>query len=124
MAYQITGGDVSTGLFTTRVSLATRLEAIIEDVQRQFALLELPLDVVVSQVLGLTLLFILVISALLVETHAAEIAVLKSRGASGMQVVLGFTMQGGLLGALPSVGGLVIAVAAHGCLVRRRAAGA
>ncbi len=124
MTYQITGGNVTTALFTTRVSLATRLDAIIEDVQRQFALLELPLDIVVSQVLGLTLLFILVISALLVESHAAEIAVLKSRGASGTQVVLGFALQGVLLGALAAVAGLLIAVAVNVFLVRQSVTGA
>jgi ABC-type lipoprotein release transport system permease subunit len=124
MAYEVTGGNVVTALFTTRVSLATRLDAIIEAVQRQFALLELPLDVVVSQVLGLTLLFILVISALLVESHAAEIAVLKSRGASSTQVVLGFALQGVLLGALAALAGLFIAVAVNVFLVRQSVAGA
>jgi ABC-type lipoprotein release transport system permease subunit len=124
MAYEVTGGNVVTALFTTRVSLATRLDAIIQAVQRQFALLELPLDVVVSQVLGLTLLFILVISALLVESHAAEIAVLKSRGASSTQVVLGFALQGILLGALAAVAGLLIAVAVNVFLVRQSVAGA
>ena len=124
MAYEVTGGNVVTALFTTRVSLATRLDAIIQAVQRQFALLELPLDVVVSQVLGLTLLFILVISALLVESHAAEIAVLKSRGASSTQVVLGFALQGVLLGALAAVAGLLIAVAVNVFLVRQSVAGA
>src|SRR5262249_1396138 len=63
-------------------------------------------------------------SALLVERHAGEIAVLKSRGASSTQVVLGFLVQGLLLGVLAAVAGPLIAVTVNVFLVHKSTSGA
>jgi ABC-type lipoprotein release transport system permease subunit len=81
-----------TGLGAT-LTIATGLEADIGDVSQQLALLALPLYVVVAQVVGLALLFVTAMAGLLVEGQAAYIATLKSRGASGAQLLGSYAAQ-------------------------------
>src|SRR5579859_481900 len=75
----------------------TDLTQLLSDYQRKLDLLALPLYVVIAQVLGLILFYIGVVAGLLVERQAAEIATLKSRGASGVQVLGLYLTQGAAL---------------------------
>jgi putative ABC transport system permease protein len=90
--------DVATSIATSRsvgrVNVGTRLDALIGGVRQQLQTLALPLYVVVAQVLGLALLFVIAMAGLLVETQAGEIATLKSRGGSLFQLVGAYTLQG------------------------------
>jgi putative ABC transport system permease protein len=110
-------GDLpgSGGVFT--VSLGTKLDAILGDLQRQFSLLSLPLYVIVAQVVGLALLFVVAMAGLLIEGQSAEIATLKSRGASGTQLLMSYTLQGVLLAALAALLGPILAAALSQTLV-------
>ncbi len=87
----------------------TSLDQVLSDYQHRLDLLALPLYVVVAQVLGLILLYVVIVSGLLVERQAGEIATLKSRGASGVQVLGLYVAQGAALAVLAVVLGPVLA---------------
>jgi putative ABC transport system permease protein len=110
-------GDLpgASGVFT--VNFGTKLDTILGDLQRQFAILSLPLYVVVAQVVGLALLFIVAMASLLIEGQSGEIATLKSRGASGTQLLISYTVQGVLLAALAAMIGPALAAALSQTLV-------
>ena len=78
--------------------------------QQKLNLLSLPLYVVMAQVLGLILFYIAVVAGLLVERQAGEIATLKSRGASGTQVLGVYLAQGAALAVLAAALGPLLAV--------------
>jgi ABC-type lipoprotein release transport system permease subunit len=87
----------------------TSLDQVLSDYQHRLDLLALPLYVVVAQVMGLILLYVVIVSGLLVERQAGEIATLKSRGASGVQVLGLYVAQGAALAVLAVVLGPVLA---------------
>jgi putative ABC transport system permease protein len=91
------------------VGIITQLDKIIAGLRGQQSLLALPLYVVVSQVVGLALLFVFAMAGLLIEGQSQEIATLKSRGASGTQLLGVFVTQGVILGALSAIIGAVLA---------------
>ncbi len=80
-----------------QVQVNTGLNQLLSGYQHKLDLLALPLYVVMAQVLGLILFYIVVVAGLLVERQAAEIATLKSRGASGLQVLGLYLAQGAVL---------------------------
>ena len=79
------------------------LDQIIQGVQQQLSLIALPLYVIAAQVVGLALLFVAAMAALLIEQQSAEIVTLKSRGASGVQMLGIFTTQSAALGLLAAI---------------------
>src|SRR5260221_14487267 len=83
--------------FRGTVTISTGLEGDIHNVVQQLTLLTLPLYVIVGQVVGLALLFVTGMAGLLGEGQAGYIATLKSRGASGWQLLGSYAMQGILL---------------------------
>ncbi len=104
-------GDVAS------VSLATQLDATIGAVQDEQALLALPLYIIVAQIVGLALLFVVNMSGLLIDHQSQDIATMKSRGASGTQVLTTFTIQGVFLSLLAMLAGPFLAVALSLALV-------
>ena len=80
-----------------QVQVNTGLNQLLSGYQHKLDLLALPLYVVMAQVLGLILFYIVVVAGLLVERQAGEIATLKSRGASGLQVLGLYLAQGAVL---------------------------
>ncbi len=101
----------------TSVSLSTQLDTTIGNVQDEQSLLALPLYIIVAQVVGLALLFVVSMSGLLIETQGQDIATLKSRGASGSQVLTTFAIQGVLLSLLALIAGPFVAAALSLALV-------
>jgi hypothetical protein len=69
------------------------LDQALLELQRQLALLGLPLDVVVAQLVGLPLLFVMIMGVLVVEAQAPVLATLASRGASRGQLVGSYAGQ-------------------------------
>jgi len=110
-------GDLPGGGGVFTVNLGTKLDAILGDLQRQFSILSLPLYVIVAQVVGLALLFVVAMAGLLIEGQSGEIATLKSRGASGTQLLVSYTLQGILLAALAALAGPALAAALSQALV-------
>jgi len=103
-------GDVQPQPGVEAVGVATALDHDIQDIRAQQTLLVLPLYVIVAQVVGLALLFVIAMAGLLIEGQSQEIATLKSRGASGWQILGTFTAQSALLALLAAVAGPFIAV--------------
>jgi putative ABC transport system permease protein len=101
-----------------QVRMQTSLETTIQDIQRQQALLALPLYVIVAQVVGLALLFVSAMAGLLIEGQSMEIATLKSRGASGTQLLGAYTTQGVLLAVVALLAGPFLAAALALLLLR------
>ncbi|HLZ24697.1 MAG TPA: FtsX-like permease family protein [Ktedonobacterales bacterium] len=102
-------GDLLSTPGIARVGVESMLDSTINDVQAQAALLTLPLYVVVAQIVGLALLFVAAMAGLLVEAQAQDIATLKSRGASGTQILGAFTVQGLFLALIAAVAGPFLA---------------
>ncbi|HEX9036220.1 MAG TPA: FtsX-like permease family protein [Ktedonobacterales bacterium] len=105
---QLSGGLQATSTITG-VGVITRLDSIISGLNGQQSLLALPLYMVVSQVVGLALLFVFAMAGLLIEGQSQEIATLKSRGASGIQLLGVFITQGVILGLCSAVLGAALA---------------
>ncbi len=87
-----------------QITLLTRLADVAGSTGSQLALLAQPLYVVVAQLEGLALLFVAAMGGLLVEAQGAEVATLRSRGASAPQILGGYALQ--------SVGLMMLAVVA------------
>lgn len=98
------------------VSVGTHLDQIIAGVASVLAAQTLPLYSVDAELVALALLFIFIMAGLLIESQASEIATLKSRGASTLQVLLTYLSQGVLLAAVAlgvgmlAAGGLALAL--------------
>lgn len=99
-------------------NIATQLDALLQSVQQQTALYELPLFFIVAPTIGLALLFIAAIAAMLIEAQAQELATLKSRGLSGTQLVGSFALQGALPTLIAFLAGPPLAALAALALVR------
>ncbi|HEY8324439.1 MAG TPA: FtsX-like permease family protein [Ktedonobacterales bacterium] len=91
------------------VQVGTSLDKLLASVVGLLAAQTQPLYSVDAQLVALALLFIFVMSGLLIESQASEIATLKSRGASTLQVLLTYLSQGVLLAAVALVVGMAIA---------------
>jgi ABC-type lipoprotein release transport system permease subunit len=110
--------DADLATLGAQVAVNTALDHDIVQVQQQLALLALPLYIIVSQVVALTLLFVLAMAGLLVESQTGDIATLKSRGASAVQMLGSYATQGMLVGLAALVAGPLLAGALALALVR------
>lgn len=100
------------------VAFGTKLDTLVGQLAQQLGLLNLPLYILVAQVAGLALLFVIAMAGLLVDGQAGELATLKSRGASGTQLLSNYTFQGLLLAVLAAAVGPFLAVGLSLLLVR------
>jgi len=112
-------GDAQPIAGVSGVGVISSLDKIIQGLQGQESLLALPLYVVVAQVVGLALLFVVAMGGLLIEGQSQEIATLKSRGASGTQLLGVFVTQGVILALISAVAGAFLAGALAVTLVQR-----
>ncbi len=98
-----TTNQLSAARGVQQVQVNTGLNRLLSDYQHRLDLLALPLYVVMAQALGLILFYIVVVAGLLVERQAGEIATLKSRGASGLQVLGLYLAQGAALAVIAAL---------------------
>ncbi|HKV85884.1 MAG TPA: FtsX-like permease family protein [Ktedonobacterales bacterium] len=101
-----------------QVGVGTALDTIIIQLQSQLNLLGLPLYVIVAQVVGLALLFVAAMASLLIEGQSQEIATLKSRGASGTQLMGAFVFQAAVVALLAAIAGPFLAALLGVALIR------
>lgn len=111
-------GDAQPIAGVSGVGVISNLDKIISGLQGQESLLALPLYVVVAQIVGLALLFVAAMAGLLIEGQSQEIATLKSRGASGTQLLGVFVTQGAILALISAVAGAFLAAALAVALVK------
>ncbi len=91
------GSAVGGAQHVSAVNVLTQLDELLGGIAQQQALLSLPLYMIVAQIVALALLFVATMAGLLVEGQSWDIATLKSRGASGLQILSVFVTQGGVL---------------------------
>jgi len=103
------GGDLTGISGVQKLAVLTALDQTLDGVRKQQLVLSLPLYVIVAQIVGLALLFVAAMSGLLIEGQSQEIATLKSRGASGTQILGTYTAQGAILGLIAALAGPFLA---------------
>ena len=106
--------DVIAHLENSSVSL--KLDRLLDDYSEQLVLSRIPLFLMVFLVVGILAYYLALVSALTIRSRSAEIALLKSRGATTPQVGLMVFVEGVLL-AMPAVAvGTLLAAPVAGVL--------
>lgn len=91
--------------------VVTALDTILADYLSKLALTEVPLYLLILQIVGLVLFYLVLVGNVVVDREAGEIALLKSRGASGRQIMLLYLVEGATMGAVAvAVGPLLAAL--------------
>src|SRR5205823_9293252 len=90
----IEGLDRQVGSNIERTSIGTDLPSVLQSFSQKLFFSRVPLLVLVLQIAGIVLYYLFMVSTMLVERQAAEIALLKSRGATTQQVMLVYVMEG------------------------------
>jgi ABC-type lipoprotein release transport system permease subunit len=80
-----------------RTTVETKLTETIASFRQKLFFTRLPLFALMLQVIGIVLYYLVMVSTMLVERQAGEIALLKSRGASTWQIMVVYAIEGGAL---------------------------
>ncbi len=92
-------------------SVSTGLEEVLRTFDDRLFFVRIPLFVLLLQIGGIVCYYLVMVSTMLVERHALEMAVLRSRGASPTQLLIEFGVEGLLLALLASATGPLLAAA-------------
>ncbi len=93
-----------------RTSMETALPKTIAAYRTKLFFTRLPLFALMLQVVGIVLYYLVMVATMLVERQTGEIALLKSRGASTLQIMAVYGIEGGVLcGAAALLGPFVAA---------------
>ena len=84
---QLTGLNAELDAFQPRVTLYTGVPDILTSFQRQIESIRVPLYILVAEVMLLVLYYVTMVAALSMRQVEREFAILRSRGASGWQIV-------------------------------------
>ncbi len=106
--------EVATALDNSSVSI--KLDRLLEDYSEQLVLSRIPLFLMVFLVVGILAYYLALVSALTIRSRSAEIALLKSRGATTPQVGLMVFVEGLLLAAPAVAIGTLLAAPVAGVL--------
>ena len=97
-------------------TVSLKLDRLLDDYSEQLVLSRIPLYLMVFLVVGILAYYLALVSALTIRSRSAEIAMLKSRGATTLQVGLTIFVEGILL-AIPAVAaGTLLAAPVAGIL--------
>ena len=97
-------------------TVALKLDRLLDDYSEQLVLSRIPLFLMVFLVVGILAYYLALVSALTIRSRSTEIALLKSRGTTTMQVGLMIFVEGLLL-AIPAVAvGTLLAAPVAGIL--------
>ena len=94
-----------------RTSFETVLPDVIATYDEKLFFTRIPLLVLVLQIAGIVLYYLFMVSTMLVERQAGEVALLKSRGATTAQVMQIYIVEGLLISAIALVLGPPLAAA-------------
>ena len=86
-----------------RSLVLTLLDTIIADYKRDLTLARVPLFLFTSLVVGVVLYYLVLIAVMLARDQGAEAAIIRSRGATALQVAALLRLGEGLIIALPAV---------------------
>ncbi|MCS6803092.1 MAG: FtsX-like permease family protein [Chloroflexota bacterium] len=81
-------------------TIVTALDSILGDYLAKLALTEIPLYLLILQIVGLVLFYLVLVGNVLVDREAGEIALLKSRGATAGQILLLYLVEGAAMGGV------------------------
>jgi ABC-type lipoprotein release transport system permease subunit len=98
-------------------TVVTALDAILADYLSKLAITEVPLYLLLLQIVGLVLFYLVLVGNVVVDREAGEIALLKSRGASGRQIALLYLVEGAAMGAVAVAVGPLLAALLTAALV-------
>jgi len=87
----------------------TNLDTVISKYREKLFFTRLPLFALMLQVVGIVLFYLVMVSAMVVERQAGEVALLKSRGAGTFQVMTIFVIEGLGITVFATVAGPLIA---------------
>lgn len=88
-----------------RSAVLTRVGGVIAAYQHKLMFTQIPLFILVFQIVGIVLYYVVTVASMVIERQSAEIALLRSRGASTGQIFNIFFMEGLLISALGGVVG-------------------
>lgn len=88
-----------------RTSVDTKLPDTIGNYRQKLFFTRLPLFALMLQIIGIVLYYLVMVSTMLVERQAGEIALLRSRGASTLQIMTVYAIEGGVIAAIGLVAG-------------------
>ncbi|HEY7294511.1 MAG TPA: FtsX-like permease family protein, partial [Dehalococcoidia bacterium] len=94
-----------------RTSIDTTVPEVISTYQSKLFFSRLPLFALMLQVVGIVLYYIVMVSTMLVDRQAGEVALLKSRGASTRQIMGVYAVEGGIIALLGVIIGPLLAAA-------------
>jgi ABC-type lipoprotein release transport system permease subunit len=102
--------DLSTQLPLTTAE--TKLDATIATYREKLFFTRLPLFALMIQIVGIVMFYLVMVSTMVIERQAGEIALLKSRGAGTMQVMMVFLIEGMFMAIVATAVGPLVAVGA------------
>lgn len=99
-----------------RTTMRSDLPSTIAAYREKLFFTRLPLFALMLQIVGIVLYYLVMVSGMVVERQAGEIALLKSRGASNAQIISIYGIEGSFLCAFAVVFGPILAGAAISAL--------
>ncbi|MFA7248390.1 MAG: FtsX-like permease family protein [Dehalococcoidia bacterium] len=94
-----------------RPSVTSTLEGVLRSFDQKLFFTRIPLFVLLLQIGGIVAYYLVMVSTMLVERQAAEIATLRSRGAATAQLLAQYGIEGAILALLAAVVGPPVAAA-------------
>ncbi len=95
----------------TRPAITTTLEGVLRSFDQKLFFTRIPLLVLLLQIGGIVGYYLVMVSTMLIERQGAEIATLRSRGATTGQLLAQYGVEGGILALLAALVGPPIAAA-------------
>ncbi|MQA00563.1 MAG: FtsX-like permease family protein [Dehalococcoidia bacterium] len=109
VADQLSRIESSLSATETRARVQTGLVEVLRSFDQKLFFTRIPLFVLLLQIGGIVAYYLVMVSTMLVERQAAEIATLRSRGATTAQLLAQYGVEGGILALLAAVTGPPIA---------------
>ena len=111
VANAIDGLPEAVSALEREASVDTDLVGVLRGFDDRLFFVRIPLFVLLLQIGGIVAYYLVMVSTMLVERHAPEMAVLRSRGASPTQLLLEFGVEGFLLALVAALTGPFLAAA-------------
>lgn len=88
-----------------RSSMLTSLDGVIHSYQQKLLFTQIPLFLLVFQIVGIILYYVVTVANMVIERQSGEIALLRSRGASTLQIFNIYFMEGLIISVFGGVAG-------------------
>jgi ABC-type lipoprotein release transport system permease subunit len=99
-----------------RSGLFTVLDGVISDYQGKLMYTQIPLFLIVVQIIAIVLYYLVTVANMLIERQSGEIALFRSRGASTWQIIGIYFMEGLMISAIGAAAGPFLGAFVFGLL--------